>query len=231
MSSAKLSVIVPVYNEKSTIDRIIRVVQLVPVKKEIVIVDDGSTDGTRELVRQRFVGQDGFKVIFHEKNQGKGAAVRTGIGAASGDAVIIQDADLEYDPMDYLPLIQALEKDGASVVYGSRFMGKKKVTSGWHRAVNFFLTWLTNILFSSRLSDMETCYKLFRSKIIKGIRLESNGFEIEVELTAKILKSGERIVEVPVSYKGRSFHEGKKIGWRDGIKAVSTLIYYRFSSS
>jgi len=225
-----LSVVIPIYNEKNTVQKLVHAVQAVPLKKEIVIVDDGSTDGTRELIRQKFSGLDGFKVIFHETNQGKGAAVRTGIRAAGGDAVIIQDADLEYDPMDYLPLVQALDKNGANVIYGSRFLSKRKVTSLWHRAVNLFLTWLTNVLYASRLTDMETCYKLFNAVTIKKIDLESRGFEIEVEMTAKILKSGEKIIEVPISYKGRSFHEGKKIGWKDGIKAVGTLIHYRFSS-
>lgn len=226
----KLTVVVPVYNEVKTVQKLVETVQLVPVKKEIVIVDDGSTDGTRELIRQRFAGREGFNAIFHEKNRGKGAAIRTGIGAASGDAIIIQDADLEYDPMDYLPLMQALEKNGVNVVFGSRFLGGKKVTGSLHRAVNYFLTALTNILYGSRLTDMETCYKLFRARTLKNLPLSSDGFEIEVELTAKTLKAGEKIVEIPVSYKGRSYHEGKKIGWKDGVKAVVSLWHYRFLS-
>ena len=225
-----LSVVMPVFNERNTVQKIVQAVQAVPLKKEIIIVDDGSTDGTRELIRQRFAGQQGFNVIFHEKNKGKGAAIRTGIGAASGDVLIIQDADLEYDPMDYLPLVQALEKNGVNVVFGSRFMAGKRVTSPWHRAVNYLLTALTNALYGSRLTDMETGYKLFRTRTLKDLSLSSDGFEIEVELTAKALKTGEKILEIPVSYKGRSYHEGKKIGWKDGIKAVASIWKFRFSS-
>jgi glycosyltransferase involved in cell wall biosynthesis len=224
-----LSVLIPVYNEKNTLRELVEAVQAVPLKKEIILVDDGSTDGTRELIRQQFSGSEGFKVIFHEKNKGKGAAIRTGIAAATGDAVIIQDADLEYNPMDFLPLTQALEKNSANIVFGSRFLAGKKVTSAWHRAVNYLLTALTNALYGSRLTDMETCYKLFRARTLKELPLESDGFEIEVELTAKALRAGERIIEIPVSYKGRSYHEGKKIGWRDGVKAVGCLWKYRFA--
>ena len=225
-----LSVIVPVYNEKDTIEKILKLIQAVPVDKEIIVVDDGSVDGTQAVLRDKFSGQTGLRTIFHDKNGGKGKAIRTGIAAASGDAVIIQDADLEYDPMDYLKLLEGLEKSGADVVYGSRFLQKKNVTASWHRFVNFFLTAVTNLLFFSSLTDMETCYKLFRAPLIKRLDLKSDGFEIEVELTAKILKLKEKISEVPISYKGRSFHEGKKIGWRDGIKALFHIFYYRFFS-
>jgi len=223
----KLSVIVPVFNENSTIDRVIDIIRSVPVPKEIIVVDDGSTDGTRERLRNRAAILD-MRILFHEKNQGKGGAVRTGIQAATGDVVIIQDADMEYDPMDYLSLLAAMHQSGASVVYGSRFMQNKKVTSFWHRGVNFFLTALTNLLFGSHLTDMETCYKLFRTSVLKAIQLNSNGFEIEVEMTVKLLKRGEKIIESPISYKGRSFHEGKKIGWKDGFRAVAALWRYRF---
>ncbi len=225
----KLSVLVPVYNEKNTILQILDVIQCVPLSKEIIVVDDGSTDGTRELLKKNVSARDGFVVLFHEQNRGKGAAVRTGAAHASGDAVIIQDADLEYNPMDYLPLIELMDRTGADVVYGSRFSGKKKVTAVWHKAVNGFLTGLTNVLYGSRLTDMETCYKLFRTSALRSLELVSNGFEIEVEFTAKLLKKGYRIAEIPISYKGRSFHEGKKIGWKDGIKAVQQIFYYRFS--
>ena len=224
----KLSVIVPVFNEHNTIERVIELIRAVPVPKEIIVVDDGSGDGTREILKKRLATAD-VTLIFHEKNQGKGAAVRTGIRAAGGGAIIIQDADLEYDPMDYVPLLAAMQSSGARIVYGSRFLGKKKVTSSFHRFVNYFLTTLTNVLYGSHLTDMETCYKLFRSDLLKSIPLVSPGFEIEVELTAKTLLRKERIVEVPVSYKGRSFHEGKKIGWRDGVKAVGQLFCYRFT--
>ena len=155
--------------------------------------------------------------------------MRAGIQAAAGELIIIQDADLEYDPMDYLALIKTLETSRANVVYGSRFMGRKKVTSLWHRFVNYFLTTLTNVLFSSRLTDMETCYKLYRAPVVKSLHLATDGFEIEVELAVKTLKRGEKITEVPISYKGRSFHEGKKIGWKDGFKSMWMLFRYRFS--
>ncbi len=225
----KLSVIIPVFNENKTMHRILEIIRSVPVEKEIIVVDDGSTDGTRDILKSQ--PQDGkVRVILHERNQGKGSAVRTGIREAKGDAIIIQDADLEYDPMDYPLLLDAMRKTDADVVYGSRFLGKKKVTSFWHRLVNGFLTVLTNILFGSHLTDMETCYKLFRSSLLKEIPLYSTGFEIEVELTVKTLKKGAKIVEVPISYKGRSFHEGKKIGWRDGVKAVVSLLKYRLFS-
>ena len=226
----KLSVIIPVYNEKNTIQRIIALVEAVPLAKEVVIVDDGSNDGSRELIRMCFEGRNGFKLIFHEKNQGKGKAIETGIRAASGDAVIIQDADLEYDPQDYLKLLRAMEENRVNVVYGSRFLGGVKVTAWWHRSVNYFLTLLTNVLYGSRLTDMETCYKLIKTGTLRNITIESSGFEIEAELSAKLLKMKERILEVPISYKGRSYHQGKKIGWRDGVQAVITLFYYRFHS-
>ncbi len=224
---AKLSVIIPVFNERNTVLKILDLIRAVPFPKEMVIVDDGSTDGTREILQSRVMGQKDCVVIFHDSNRGKGAAIRTGIKNVSGDAVIIQDADLEYDPSDYLELLKPLAAGKAKVIYGSRFLHKKKVTSEWHRFVNYFLTSLTNFFYGSRLTDMETCYKLFSRDILQRIEIESSGFEIEVELTAKILRSGEKILEVPITYKGRSFHEGKKIGWRDGLKAVFALLRYR----
>lgn len=225
----ELSVIVPVYNERETLLKIIEAIEVSPVSKEIILVDDGSTDGTRELIQRHFLERSGFKVIFHVRNQGKGQAVRTGIAVASGNAVIIQDADLEYDPTDYVNLLKALKEDASPVVYGSRFFGKQKVTASWHRFVNYFLTMLTNVLYGSRLTDMETCYKLFSTPFLKSLLLESSGFEIEVELTAKTLRSGLNIREIPIAYKGRSFHEGKKIGWKDGFKAIAALLKYRFA--
>jgi glycosyltransferase involved in cell wall biosynthesis len=223
----KLSVIIPVYNEENTIEKIAEAVNAVPVPKEIIIVDDGSTDRTRQIIQERLANRQPFKIILHERNRGKGQAVRTGIAAAAGQAVIIQDADLEYDPRDYLPMLEALEK-GAGVVYGSRFLGKRRVTAWWHRGVNRFLTALANGLFSADLTDMETCYKLFRADLLKGVEIRSHSFEVEVELTAKMLKKGERIVEVPISYKGRAYHDGKKIGWRDFFRALAALVRYRF---
>ena len=229
--AAALSVIVPVYNENATIRAILEMIHAVPVDKEIIVVDDGSSDGTRELLREHFEGRPDFKIMFHEKNQGKGRAIRTGIGAATGEALIIQDADLEYDPMDYLPLLSRLKEGPARVVYGSRFLNKRRVTAPWHRFVNYVLTLLTNILYGSKLTDMETCYKLFKCEVIRKLDLVSDGFEIEVELTVRALKSGEQIVEEAISYRGRSFHEGKKLGWTDGVKAVWALIYYRLGGS
>lgn len=223
----KLSVVIPVYNERTTIEKVIRLIQSVPVDKEIIVVDDGSTDGTREILAQ-MRSEPNIQTIFHSQNGGKGKAVRTGLEAAASEAVIIQDADMEYDPMDYIPLLQVLQQSGADVVYGSRFLSGKKVTSGWHRFVNFFLTMLTNILYGSKLTDMETCYKLFRKSVLPKLNLVCNGFEIEVEITAKLLKNKFRIVEAPVSYKGRTYHEGKKIGWKDGLKAVWYLFKHRF---
>lgn len=226
----KLSIVIPVYNERNTIKEILELIDSVPIDKEMIVVDDGSSDGTREILKELEHRQN-YKIIYQPKNQGKGSAVRTGIRHATGDALIIQDADLEYDPADYRLFLDALSKNNVNVIYGSRFLQGRKVTSTWHRLVNYFLTLLTNILFGSRLTDMETCYKLFKIETIKNIEIESDGFEIEVEITAKLLKRKEKIYEVPISYKGRSFHEGKKIGWRDGVRAVWMLLYYRFNRS
>ena len=225
----KLSVIIPVYNERATIREILNRVRAVDVgmEKEIIVVDDGSTDGTRELLREEEARGD-ILLVFHERNQGKGAAVRTGIERASGDIILIQDADLEYDPRDYPQLLQPLIEGKASVVYGSRFLGPRKAMLFWHALGNKFLTLVTNILYDSILSDMETGYKAFRAEVIKGIPLRSRRFEFEPEVTAKILKRGHRIYEVPISYTGREYHEGKKITWRDGFIALWTLIKYRF---
>jgi len=222
-------VIIPVYNERATIREILNRVRAVDVgmEKEIIVVDDGSTDGTRELLREEEARGD-ILLVFHERNQGKGAAVRTGIERASGDIILIQDADLEYDPRDYPQLLQPLIEGKASVVYGSRFLGPRKAMLFWHALGNKFLTLVTNILYDSILSDMETGYKAFRAEVIKGIPLRSRRFEFEPEVTAKILKRGHRIYEVPISYTGREYHEGKKITWRDGFIALWTLIKYRF---
>ena len=222
-----LSVLVPVFNEERTIIQVVETILSLPLEKEIIVVDDGSSDGTRELL-SRYAGRKNIRVILHDKNRGKGAAVRTGIEAALGEALIIQDADLEYDPGDYAVLLDAMQKTGVSIVYGSRFLAKQRVTSSWHRFVNYFLTALTNFLFGSHLTDMETCYKLFRAELLKQMNISSEGFEIEVEMTAKALLRKERIIEVPISYKGRTFHEGKKIGWKDGLQAVASLLRYRF---
>lgn len=202
-----------------------RVMEL-PLDKELIIVDDGSTDGSADILKQLPPGQ--AKVILQEANRGKGAAIRAGIPAASGDVVVIQDADLEYDPNDLLKLLKPIAEGKADVVYGSRFTGERKNMFFWHWVGNRFLTLVTNILFDTTLSDMETCYKMFKADVIKSIDLHSNRFEIEVEMTTKILKTKHRIYEVPISYAGREFHEGKKITWRDGIAALWNLFRFRF---
>lgn len=223
----KLSVIIPVYNEDSTIQEILRQVRAVELAHEIIIVDDGSTDRTRELLKAE-ESQPGTIVIYQPVNQGKGVAVRTGIERASGDIILIQDADLEYDPRDYAVLIRPIVEGRVTVVYGSRFLGPRKAMLFWHMLGNKMLTLVTNILYNTILSDMETCYKVFRADVIKGIPLHSRRFELEPEITAKVLKRGHRIFEVPISYYGREYSEGKKITWREGPKALWTLIKYKF---
>lgn len=243
----KLSIIMPVYNEQATLTEIINRVRTVDLtvdrngvnqllqgpivlEREVVIVDDGSTDGTREILnRLRDEKAPDVRVIYHEKNGGKGAALRTGFENATGDILIIQDADLEYDPRDYVKLLEPLLEGRAAVIYGSRFMGGPRAAMSLsHTLGNKFLTVLTNVFFGTTLSDMETCYKCFRRDVISNMPLRSRRFEIEPELTAKILKRGYTIFEVPISYNGRAFHEGKKISWQDGFTAVRTLLKYRF---
>ncbi len=220
----KLSILIPVYNERATILEILKRVQAVPFEKEIIAVDDGSTDGTRELLAQ----VQGVTVIYHERNQGKGAAIQTALQRATGDIIVIQDADLEYDPRDYKQLVEPIVEERAKVVYGSRFLGPRMAMFFWHMIANKILTLITNILYDAILSDMETGYKAFRADVIKGIRLRSRRFDFEPEVTAKILKRHIRIFEVPISYYGREYSEGKKIGLKDGFVAVWTLLKYRF---
>lgn len=224
----KLSVIMPVYNERETLEEIVRQVLATGLADEIVMVDDGSTDGTREIMKQWENGGI-IRVIYHEENRGKGSAVRTGFGAATGDIFIIQDADLEYDPRDYADVVQPIREGRADVVYGSRFLGKPaRKMNFWHRVGNGVLTLMTNILYNLDLSDMETCYKCFRAEVVRDIPLRSRRFEFEPEVTAKVAKRGYRIIEVAISYYGRDFDEGKKItGW-DAIPAIWALIKYRF---
>ena len=222
-----LSVIIPVFNEKNTVQEILRQVRATNLAYEIIIVDDGSTDGTRDLLKLEEC-EPHTLVIYNDHNQGKGAAVRTGFDRASGDILLIQDADLEYDPRDYPMLIRPIVEGRVKVVYGSRFLGPRKAMMFWHMLGNKFLTLLTNLLYNAILSDMETCYKVFRADVIKGIPLRSRRFEFEPEITAKVLKRKHRIFEVPISYYGREYDEGKKISWRDGPKAAWTLIKYRF---
>ena len=230
-SPPQLSVIVPVYNEKPTIEEILRRIAQVEIPKEIIVVDDGSTDGTREILRQIVQESDrlgNLKVFFHEKNLGKGAAVRTGITQARGDIVLIQDADLEYDPREYPQLLGPILDGRADVVYGSRFLGgPHRVLYFWHYLGNQALTFLSNLLTNMNLSDLETCYKAFRREIFDRITLKSNGFDFEPEITVKIAKQGCRVYETPISYSGRSYEEGKKIHWVDGVKTAWALLRYR----
>lgn len=222
----KLSILIPIYNERATVVEIARRVQAVPFDKEIIAVDDGSTDGTRDLLPQ--LERDGVIVLRHDKNQGKGAAIRTALTRATGDIIVIQDADLEYDPRDYTHLITPIVEGRAKVVYGSRFLGPRMAMFFWHMLANKMLTLMTNILYDAILSDMETGYKAFRADVIKSMSLRSRRFDFEPEVTAKVLKHGNRIYEVPISYYGREYREGKKIGMKDGFIAVWTLLKYRF---
>jgi glycosyltransferase involved in cell wall biosynthesis len=225
---SKLSVIVPVFNERNTVAEVVRRMRSVdlPVEREIVIVDDGSDDGTRAVLTQ--LGDSTVRVVKHPVNRGKGAAIRTGLEHATGDVVLVQDADLEYDPEDWPKLLAPVLKGRARVVYGSRFTGERRNMLFLHWVGNRFLSLVTNILYNSTLSDMETCYKLFERDVLDGIRLRSERFDFEPEFTAKILRSGIRIYEVPISYAGRELYEGKKITWRDGVTALWTLLKYRF---
>lgn len=224
----KLSVIMPVYNEKDTIQEIVKRVQNVGLAHEIVIVDDGSVDGTRDLLKD-IEKQDGVSVILHKKNQGKGAAVRTGIAAAEGELIIIQDADLEYDPREYPKLLKPIEEGLADVVYGSRFLGAaRRPILFWNMLANKILTLVTNVLYNNILTDMETGYKLFKKEIFDGMNIKAKRFDFEPEFTAKILKRKVRIYEVPIEFTPRYYNEGKKIGIMDGVEALWTLIKYRF---
>ncbi len=222
----KLSILIPIYNERATAPEIIQRVQAAPFEKEIIVVDDGSTDGTRDLLPQ--AEKDGAIVLRHARNQGKGAAIRTALQRATGDIIVIQDADLEYDPRDYAHLVQPIVEGRAKVVYGSRFLGPRMAMMFWHMFGNTMLTLMTNVLYDAILSDMETGYKAFRADVLKDIPLRSRRFDFEPEVTAKVLKRGIRIFEVPISYYGREYREGKKIGWKDGVVAVWTLLKYRF---
>jgi glycosyltransferase involved in cell wall biosynthesis len=222
-------VIVPVYNEVGTIQEILKQIRAVniPNSRELIVVDDFSTDGTRALLEQESKLFSDTRVFLHEKNMGKGASVRTGLKHVTGDIIIIQDADLEYDPRDYERLIRPIEEGRTKVVYGSRFLGEHKAMYFWHAVGNKVLTLSTNVMFDTTLTDMETCYKVFTADVASTLKLKSNRWGFDPEITAKILKRGNRIYEVPIAYNGREFWEGKKISWKDGFTVMSALIRYR----
>ena len=225
----KLSIVIPCYNEVRTIERILAAVHASPMaEKEVIVVDDCSTDGTRELLRERVEPAGLARVVYHDRNQGKGAALRTGFAAATGDVVIVQDADLEYDPQEYSKLVEPISNGVADVVYGSRFMGGRphRVLYYWHSVGNKLLTTLSNMFTNLNLTDMETCYKVFRRSVIQRIVIEENRFGFEPEITAKVAKLDCRVYEVGIGYDGRTYKEGKKIGWKDGARAVWCIIKY-----
>ena len=243
----KLSVIIPVYNEKDTAVELVERTRAVPIDKEIIIVNDGSTDGTRDRLMSRYAGQPGIHLLNHEKNQGKGAAIRTGIARATGEYVIVQDADLEYNPQDFIPILKKLEETPADVVYGTRFKNfsrslffkqwiENKFFGAHHEIKQFHLyagiqalNILANLLYGAGITDEATCYKAFRRPVLQGIKLQCTGFEFCPEVTAKVRKAGYKIYEVPISYHPRSTIEGKKLNWRHGIEAIWALIKYRFT--
>jgi len=226
----KISVVIPVYNEKSTITQLIARVKNVPLEKEIIVIDDCSTDGTTEVLKN--LSDSNVRLFFHEKNQGKGAALRTGFSRVQGDVVIIQDADLEYNPDEYPDLIAPIRDGHADAVFGSRFLGgPHRVHLFWHYVGNTLLTTLSNMFTNINLTDMETCYKAFRATLLPRFTIESNRFGIEPELTAKFARLRCRIYEVPISYSGRDYTEGKKIGWKDGLAAIYWIIYYNLKKS
>lgn len=225
-----VSVIIPCYNEVNTVAEVLRRVQAVQIADEIIIVDDGSVDGTRAVLAEiEAQGHPEVRVLYHDVNRGKGAALVTGFQHATGDILLIQDADYEYDPRDYPVLLRPIEEGIATVVYGSRFLGgPRKAMNFWNMVANKILTLATNILYNAILSDMETCYKVFRREVVRNMVIHARGFEFEPEFTAKVLKQGIRIYEVPISYNGREWTEGKKIHWTDGPIALWTLLKYRF---
>ncbi len=225
----KISVVIPVYNEVDTIEEILSRVSQVPIEKEIVVIDDCSVDGTRERLKKIVEVKGNLRAIYHNRNKGKGAALRTGFESVTGDIVIIQDADLEYDPSEYPKLLEPISDGRADVVYGSRFIGgPHRVLFFWHYVGNKLLTLLSNALTNLNLTDMETCYKVFNRQVLNDVNLKSNRFGFEPEFTAKVAKKRFRIYEVPISYSGRTYSEGKKITWKDGIVALFLIFWYRF---
>lgn len=225
--NVKLSVVVPVYNEKDTVEIIAKYIRNVNIDKEIIFVDDFSTDGTREILRKIDQNFDNVKIIYHETNLGKGAALRSGFKKAEGDIIVIQDADLEYNPNEYFKLVAPIVANQADVVYGSRFIGEThRVLFYWHSVGNKFLTMLSNMFTNVNLTDMETCYKVFRREVLDSINIKSNRFGFEPEFTAKIARKKWRIYETPIQYYGRDYSQGKKIGWKDGISAIWCILRY-----
>lgn len=227
----KITILIPIFNEVNTLEIILKKVaeaSFCGLEKEIILIDDFSTDGTREILERL---KDKYKIFYHDKNMGKGAALRTGFEHVTGDITVIQDADLEYDPVDYEPLIKLIIEDKADVAYGSRLSGGKPSRSFMftHLLGNKLLTLITNILYNTTLTDMETCYKAFKTEFIKDIKIKSNRFDFEPEITAKVLKKGARLYELPISYYGREYDEGKKITWKDGIHAILALVKFRFT--
>ncbi len=226
--SRLLSVVMPIYNEAATIEQVVDRVNEVALKIELVAVDDGSTDGSREILQRLAAAGKIERLLLHERNRGKGAALASGFGAASGDVVIVQDADLEYDPHEYRKLLQPILDGKADVVYGSRFMGGEphRVLYYWHYVGNRFLTVLSNMVTNLNLTDMETCYKCFRREVLQELTVQERGFGVEPELTAKVARGGWRVYEVGISYSGRTYAEGKKIGWKDGFRAIWCVVKY-----
>jgi len=228
----KLSIVIPIYNEAATVLDLIQLVETAPLglEKELVLVDDCSRDGTREVLQRAAADHPDWRLLFHDVNRGKGAALRTGFAAATGDFVIIQDADLEYDPREYPILLRPLLEGRADVVFGSRFQGggPHRVCFFWHSLGNKFLTTLSNMMTNLNLTDMEVCYKVFRREVLQSLQLRENRFGFEVEITAKVARGKWRLYEVPISYYGRSYEEGKKITWKDGVRALWCIIKYRF---
>jgi len=222
-----LSVVMPVYNERRTVEEIVARVLAVAVRKELIAIDDASTDGTRELL-QELGRRHGFKVLLQKANRGKGAAVRLGIAEAAGDVIVVQDADLEYSPEEYPQLLELIQEGKADAVFGSRFLGRHRCFLFTHYLANLFLNLVTNILYNTTLTDMETCFKAVRGDVLQSLKLRSDRFGIEPEITAKLFKAGARVYEIPITYDGRDYSEGKKITWRDGIPALWTLLKYRF---
>lgn len=227
----KITILIPIFNEVNTLEIILKKVEeasFCGLEKEIILIDDFSTDGTKEILEKL---KDKYKIFYHDQNMGKGAALRTGFEHVTGDITVIQDADLEYDPVDYEPLIKMILDGKADVVYGSRFLNTKPAGSIMltHLLGNKLLTLITNILYNTTLTDMETCYKAFKTEFIKGVEIKSNRFDFEPEITAKVLKKGARLYELPISYYGREFSEGKKITWKDGVHAIMALVKFRFT--